>query len=63
MVSLRTKEGEPSVPFAVQSGQRWKARLISVCMPTPQISVTVFRSRWPLARQSKSGNDSSSKEA
>jgi pimeloyl-ACP methyl ester carboxylesterase len=30
MVSLRTRDREPSVPFAAQSGQRWKARLISV---------------------------------
>jgi hypothetical protein len=63
MVSLRTREGEASVPFAAQSGQRWKARLTSVCIPTPHVSVRVFRSTWPLARKSKAGNDSSPKGA
>jgi hypothetical protein len=62
MVSLHTREGEPSVPFAAQSVQRWKARLVSVYIPTPHVTVTVFRSR-PLARRSKAGNDSSSKGA
>jgi hypothetical protein len=60
MVSLRTREGEQCVPFAAQSGQRWKTRLISVCLPTPHVTVTVFRSR-PLARRSNAGNDNSSK--
>jgi hypothetical protein len=63
MVSLRKREGEPSIPFAAQSRQRWKARLISVYIPTPHASVTVFRSTWPLARRSKAGNDGSSKGA
>jgi hypothetical protein len=63
MVSLRVRDGKPSVPFVAQSGKRWRAWLTSVCIPTPQVSVRVFRSTWPLDRQSKAGNDSSSKEA
>jgi hypothetical protein len=62
MVSFRPREDEPRVPFAVQPGQRWKARLISVCIPTRHVMVTVFRSTL-LARISKAGNDSSSKGA
>jgi len=34
MVSLITGEGESSIPFAAQTGQRWKARLIPVCIRT-----------------------------
>jgi hypothetical protein len=63
MISLRTTEAQPSVPFAAQSGQRWKALLISVCIPTPHVTVTVFHSTWPLAERSQAGNVGPSKGA
>jgi hypothetical protein len=39
------------------------APLISVCIRTPRVTVTVFRSTWPLARRSKAEIDGSPKGA
>jgi hypothetical protein len=48
MISLHTKYG-CGVLLIAQPGNRWKDRLNTVCIPTQQLAVAMFRSSWNVA--------------
>ena len=48
MISLHTENG-CGVLLTAQPGHRWKDRLTSVCIPTQQLAVAMFRASWKIA--------------
>jgi hypothetical protein len=48
MISLHTEHG-CGVLLTARPRHRWKDRLTSVCIPTQQLAVAMFRSSWNVA--------------
>jgi hypothetical protein len=49
IASIRIPERPRETSYIAQSGQRWRAHLTSVFIPTQEAAVTTFRTTWTVA--------------